>query len=139
MPMFNRNIRDYPHFKTDFIKQVQSHIQKQETAAYTLKACLTDIPYDLVKIAHHDLAHIKVGHELSNNTSLLEEKLPKNIRRDWSKKVDEKDNRIDDTKRFPTFLDFLLEQKRIIKYESAHIQMRKMGLSRQSFHLHNEE
>lgn len=71
---------------------------------------------------------MKLEHELSNATviSLLEEKLPKNIRRDWSKMVNETDNKIDDTNRFPAFLDFLLEQKRIIEYESADIRMRRM-------------
>ena len=77
---------------------------------------------------HHHLAHMNLEHELSNATviSLLEEKLPKNIRRDWSKMVNETDNKIDDTNRFPAFLDFLLEQKRIIEYESADIRMRRM-------------
>lgn len=71
---------------------------------------------------------MNLEHELSNATviSLLEEKLPKNIRRDWSKMVNETDNKIDDTNRFPAFLDFLLEQKRIIEYESADIRMRRM-------------
>ena len=71
---------------------------------------------------------MKLEHELSNATviSLLEEKLPKNIRRDWSKMVNETDNKIDDTNRFPAFLDFLLEQKRIIEYESADIRMRRL-------------
>ena len=71
---------------------------------------------------------MKLEHKLSNATviSLLEEKLPKNIRRDWSKMVNETDNKIDDTNRFPAFLDFLLEQKRIIEYESADIRMRRM-------------
>ena len=71
---------------------------------------------------------MNLEHKLSNATviSLLEEKLPKNIRRDWSKMVNETDNKIDDTNRFPAFLDFLLEQKRIIEYESADIRMRRM-------------
>ena len=71
---------------------------------------------------------MNLEHELSNATviSLLEEKLPKNIRRDWSKMVNETDNKIDDTNRFPAFLDFLLEQKRIIEYESADFRMRRM-------------
>ena len=86
---------------------------------------------DLIERGHHDLAHMKVEHELSIMTviSLLEEKHPKNIRRDWSKRVNEKDNKIDDTNRFPAFLDFLLEQKRIIEHESADTRMRRMGIS----------
>ena len=64
---------------------------------------------------------MKVEHELSNTTaiSLLKEKLLKIIRWDWSKKVNENDYKIDDASRFPAFLDFLLEQKRITEYEPA--------------------
>lgn len=148
MPMCNGNIRDYSPFKTEFIKQLQSKIQKKERAAYTLKSCLTDILYQLVKNVdddleelwkrlndrygrtsklkesimynikrtnpikeceekklvefvdfiertHHDLADKKIERELSNTTviSLLEEKFPKNIRRVWPKKVNEKDSK----------------------------------------------
>ena len=74
---------------------------------------------------------MKVKHELLNTTViiLLEEKLPKNIRRDWSKRVNENDNKTDDMNRFLAFLNFLLEQKRIIEYESAYISMRRIGIS----------
>ena len=194
MLIFNGNIRDYPHFKTDFIKLVQAQIHNQEAAAYILKSCLTEIAYNLVKNVddnldemwkqlddrygrtskltesityditrrkpikeedekrfvefadliergHHDLAHMKVEHELLITTviSLLEEKHPKNIRRDWSKRVNEKDNKIDDTNRFPAFLNFLLEQKRIIEHESADTRMRRMGISGHTYHLQNNK
>ena len=32
-----------------------------------------------------------------------------------------------------------MKGKKIIEYESSNARMRKMGLSRQSFHLHHEE
>ena len=86
---------------------------------------------------------MKVEHELSNTTviviSLLEEKFSKILRRDWFKKMNEKDNKKDDENRFTAFLNFPLEQKRNIEYEPGTIRMQKMGLSRQKFHLHNEE
>ena len=86
---------------------------------------------DLIERGHHDLAQMKVEHELLNTTViiLLEEKLLKNIRQDWSKRVNEKDNKTDDTNGFLAFLDFLLEQKQIIEYKSAYISMRRMGIS----------
>lgn len=43
-------------------------------------------------------------------------------------------SKIDDANRFPDFMGFLLEQKRIIEYESADVCMKKMGLSGQRFH-----
>ena len=95
---------------------------------------------DLVETAHY-LAHRKVEHELSNATviSWFEEKLPKKIRRDCSKMINEKGNKIDDANRFPAFLDLLLQQKGIIEYEAEDIEMKKLELLELCFHLHNEE
>ena len=76
MPMFNGNIRDYPRFKTDFIKQVQSQIQKQETAAYTGKSCLIDIPYDHLKNVDDDLDETwKILDDRYGRTSKLTESI----------------------------------------------------------------
>ena len=52
--------------------------------------------------------------------------------------MNERNNKIDDAYRFPAFLDILLEQKRIIEYESADIKMRRMGVSGPTYHLENQ-
>ena len=47
---------------------------------------------DIVERGYCDLSYMRVEHELSNTTviSMLEEKLPKDIRREWSKQINEK-------------------------------------------------
>ena len=85
---------------------------------------------DIVERGYHDLSYMKVEHKLSNTTviSMLEEKLPKDIRREWSKQVNELEKKPDDKDRFKEFLKFLLKQKQIIEYESA-IRMGIMSFS----------
>ena len=83
---------------------------------------------------------MKVEHELSNTIviSLLEEKLPRDIRREWSKQVNEIESKANEVNRFTEFLQFLLNQKRIIEYESADIRMGMMDISGHA-HLMQEE
>ena len=82
MPMFNGNIRDYSPFKTEFIKRLQSKIRKQETAAYTLKSCLTDILYELVKNVDDDLEELwKRLNDRYGRTSKLKESIMYDIKR----------------------------------------------------------
>jgi len=165
MPSFDGNIRDYPRFKADFLKQVVPQTKGDDSTAYALKSCLRGTPIDITKNVdddlnemwkrldekygttskltetimfdvkrikplkdeeeqnfefvdiieqgYRDLARMKVEHELANTTviGLLEEKLPKNIRREWSKRVNAKDTDIRDDNRFSSFLSFLLEQR----------------------------
>ena len=44
---------------------------------------------DIVERSYHELSYMKVEHKLSNTSviRLLEEKLPKDIRTEWSKQV----------------------------------------------------
>ena len=51
--------------------------------------------------------------------SLMEEKLPKTICREWARKVNKTGSKVSDKNKFPSLLEFLLEQKRIIQYDSA--------------------
>ena len=173
MPHFDGNIRDYPQFKSDFIKQVYPEIT-EGSAAYTLKACLSKDPYELVKNVddnyedmwqrldqrygkaskladvvmydikqlrsikegeekkflefvetiergYRDLARLKIEHEISNTSvvSIIEEKLPKDVKREWSRLVNKSDSPVDERNKFPALLEYLLEQKRIIEYESS--------------------
>jgi len=145
MPTFNGNIRDYPRFKSDFVKQVQPQTKGNDMTAYALKSCLSDAPYEIVRNVDDDLNEMwrrldesmNVENELSNTTviSLLEEKLPKGIRREWSKKVSEVGSKIDDNNRFSSFMEFLIEQRRIIEYESANIRMSMVGISGHTYHV----
>ena len=94
-------------------------------------------PVDIVERGYCDLSYMKVEHELSNTTviSLLEEKLPKDFRREWSKQINELEKKPDDNDRFAEFLKFLLNQKRIIEYESADIRMGLVNISGHANHI----
>lgn len=105
MPVFNGNIRDYSRLKTDFTKQVQPQIHNQEAAAYTLKSCLTEIPYDLVKNVDDDLDEVwKRLDDRYGRTSKLTESIMYDIRR--IKPIKEEDE-----KRFVEFKDLIEREK----------------------------
>ena len=55
MPVFDGDIRDYPRFKSDFLKQVVSEMKSMDSMAYVLRSCLTKIPLDIVKNVDDDL------------------------------------------------------------------------------------
>ena len=71
---------------------------------------------NVVEMGYYDLARIKMESEVSNNAtvSLIEERLPHTIRREWSKEVNKAES-----DKFPHLLKFLQEQRKIIEYESS--------------------
>ena len=75
---------------------------------------------DIVERGYRDLKRINFEREISNVTvlSMIEALLPKLIRKDWSREVKRKDSSITGDNKFHSLLEFLLEQKRIIEYQS---------------------
>ena len=55
MPVFDEDIRDYPGFKSDFLKQVVPEMKSKDSTAYVLRSCLTKILLDIVKNLDDDL------------------------------------------------------------------------------------
>ena len=176
MPMFSGDIRDYPRFKNDFIKQILPEIKSKDSQAYVLKSCLKELALDIVKNVdddisemwkrldekygkpsklidvvmvdiknakpilqgddkrivefidviergYRDLTRMNLEKEMSNSTivSMIEEKLPTDIRRRWCRVVNKTENNIDDSDKFPHLLTFLLEQKRWIEYDNSNL------------------
>ena len=74
---------------------------------------------DVIERGYQDLCRLKLEKEMSNNTivSLIEQKLPRDIAKDWAKEVNKAGSSVDDGNKFPSLLQFLLEQKRIIEYQ----------------------
>ena len=68
---------------------------------------------------------MKVDHELSNSTviSIIEEKLLKAIRRDWYRKINEEGSKVEESNKSPSLLNFFLEQKQILKNDSADLDL----------------
>lgn len=76
-----------------------------------------------VEKGYYDLARIKMESEMSNNAtvSLVEERLPRIIRREWSKEVNKSGSMVDPKDKFPHLLKFLQEQRKIIEYELSEL------------------
>ena len=80
---------------------------------------------DIVEKAFANLSRLGIQMEMSNTItlSLIEEKLPNNIRREWSKELNKEESKIDKLDKFPHFLKFLIEQKRILEYEMSELRI----------------
>eukprot|EP00794_Sanderia_malayensis_P021205 gene21205-23287_t len=173
MPVFDGDIRDYPRFKSDFVKQVVPEMKSKDSMAYALRSCLTKLPLNIVKNVdddldemwkrldekygrtskladvvmfdikrlrvvkegddrrfielvetvekgYRDLLRVGIEREISNTStvSIIEEKLPRDIRREWSREVNKANSKVEESNKFPYLLEFLLEQKQIIEYKS---------------------
>ena len=78
---------------------------------------------DTVERGYRDLKGAKLEREMSNTStvSIIEGKLPKMIKQEWSSVINKTGSEVDDKNKFPALLEFLLEQKRIIEYSSAEL------------------
>ena len=56
MPKFDGKLREYPRFKSDFLRQVQPEMKDDSSAAYVLKTCLTGSAADVVRNVDDDIA-----------------------------------------------------------------------------------
>ena len=74
---------------------------------------------DVVEKGYCDLSRVGIEREISNTStvSIIEEKLPKDITREWSREVNRTNSKVEEPNMFPYLLNFLSEQKRIIEYE----------------------
>ena len=74
---------------------------------------------DTIEKGYRDLALLSFEKEISNTgtVSLVEEKLPRDIMREWSKEVNRDGSCVDVRDKFPALLKFLCEQRKIIEYE----------------------
>ena len=70
-----------------------------------------------------DLKRLNIEHEMSNSSSvaMIEEKLPPFIKRAWTLRVSKESLPTDETNKFCSLLEFLLEHKRAIEYEMMNI------------------
>ena len=73
----------------------------------------------LLESSYNDLKRIGLHQAISNSTivSMVEEKIPKSIKDQWCLKlIDEEENNIEDSDKFPVLLKFLLKHKRAVEY-----------------------
>ena len=64
---------------------------------------------------------MKLDKDMSNNTvvNMIEEKLPRDICREWAKGVNKTGSSVKDDDKLPFLLKFLLKQRRIKEYQSV--------------------
>ena len=94
---------------------------------------------DIVEKGYRDLLRVGTEREISNTStvSIIEEKLLKDIRREWSREVNRTNSKVEESNKFPYLLNFLLERKRIIEYESMNL--RTGGTSIKDYTNHLDE
>ena len=75
---------------------------------------------NIVESGYRDLERLSLQKEMNNSTSvsIIEDKLPSDIRRYWALEVSKNSNLTD---KFTTLLNFLLEHKKAIEYDSDNI------------------
>ena len=76
---------------------------------------------DVVEKAYFDLKNLNMEKEISNTTivSIIEMKLPEDVRRKWAERVSMDDSPVDKADKFPHLLKYLIEVRRTMKYLSA--------------------
>ena len=75
----------------------------------------------MLEDGYRDLKRLGLEAEITttSSVSIIERKLPMDIRREWAKTVSLDASMIDKTNKFPSLLQFLLNQKRAIEYDCA--------------------
>lgn len=73
----------------------------------------------IVDSGYQDLMRISLEKEITTTSSIIEKRLPPDVRKDWAKLVSSNTSSVDKKDKFPSLLKFLLNQKRAIEYDSA--------------------
>ena len=96
---------------------------------------------DIIERGYRDLELLGLEKEISNTgtVSLIEEKLPRDIRREWSKEVNKRGSSVDIRNKFPALLQFLQDQRKIIEYEYSELRYSTNEINKQRIHMFNEE
>ncbi|KAL9953399.1 hypothetical protein ACROYT_G040811 [Oculina patagonica] len=80
---------------------------------------LINVIYD----GYRDLKRLGLEKEITTTSSMsiIERKLPNDVKREWAKLVSSEHSPVDKRDKFPSLLRFLLEQKQAIEYENAEL------------------
>ena len=78
---------------------------------------------DAVEEGYNDPKKLGLEREITttSSVSIIERKLPTEIRKEWAKVVSADNSTVDKTNKFPSLLSFLLSQKRAIEYDIAEL------------------
>ena len=78
---------------------------------------------NIVEDGYRDLQRLGLEKEITttSSVSVIEKKLPTDVKKEWTKLVSSDDSTVDKTNKFPSLLKFLLNQKQAIEYENAEL------------------
>ena len=76
---------------------------------------------DMIEDSYRDLKRLGIEEEITTTSSVstIESKLPPDHRKEWARLVSSRKSTVDKTDKFPSLLDFLLDQKRAIEYDAS--------------------
>ena len=76
---------------------------------------------DMIEDSYRDLKRLGIEKEITTTSSVstIESKLPPDHRKEWARLVSLRKSTVDKTDKFPSLLDFLLDQKRAIEYDAS--------------------
>ena len=76
---------------------------------------------DMIEDSYRDLKRLGIEKEITTTSSVstIESKLPPDHRKEWARLVSSRKSTVDKTDKFPSLLDFLLDQKRAIEYDAS--------------------
>ena len=79
----------------------------------------------VVEDGYRDLKRLGLEAEITttSSVSVIERKLPNDIKKEWSKIVCSSVELVDKSNKFPSLLAFLLDQRKIIEYETAELRV----------------
>ena len=107
-PHFEGDIREYPQFKRFKV------IREGESKKFVEFV-------DMIEDSYRDLKRLGIEKEITttSSVSIIESKLPPDHRKEWARLVSSRKSTVDKTDKFPSLLDFLLDQKRAIEYDAS--------------------
>ena len=78
---------------------------------------------NIVEDAYQDLRRLGLEKEITttSSVSIIEKKLPNDVRKEWAKLVSFDTSEVDKRDKFPSLLKFLLNCKRAIEYDSSNL------------------
>jgi len=91
---------------------------------------------NVIDDGYRDLRRLGLEKEITttSSVSIMERKLPNDIKREWAKLVSSEHSPIDKRDKFPSLLRFLLEQKQAIEYENSELRSNSNVPVRGSLH-----
>ena len=92
---------------------------------------------DMIEDSYRDLKRLGIEKEITTTSSVstIESKLPPDHRKEWARLVSSRKSTVDKTDKFPSLLDFLLDQKRAIEYDASDLRSADTPQVRGATHL----